>query len=751
MDSSNINFKLFDLLKTHNWSEFIEFINSIENVDLNIRDNSNNYLLTYAILYNQSQIVRLLINKGARIDILDNEDRSILYIAIRYDYQQIIDILLQYNKDSIGISLFDIRDRNNNVPLHYALLFRNYASLVKLLDAGASPNVADRNGFNALHLSVYTRSIELCSTVLKYNIDINSRLNSGETALHIACNLQLTDIAKLLIANKINVNIQDYDHEFTALHYAININNKELIVLLLNNGADPNLQDIIGNTVIHYAVSENNLESLAMLINRSYNENYQLNLNLWNFDGKIALLIVLEIEPSNITEYIDLLLPESSLNIQDNEGNSCLHLFCMKNLWKEYKNQLVMKKLDVFLPNKANIRPIDIVDPSDIEIFLNMVVDSYINKLRNSNDSWSEEWENMCKKELYYGNLTDEQLKAIPLNDLNKINKSNENSDICRIIIYDKLKQMYERKDVKMCSKSYPLKRGFMCLNISEGENLNVCTFTGSTLDILIGLIYLLRKHPDACSTFSRNFSENKELCKFYKSIGIIMNTRCEFLNFEIVWVHHKLYLVEDFYDNFRRCISRQDKRFVIIPLGIEMREGSHANYLLFDKDKNEIERFEPHGYNIPTGLNYNPNLLDDVLEKRFKEIDKNIVYVRPKQYLPRIGFQLLDVYERRKRRIGDPGGFCALWAIWYIDMRLTYKDISRTDLVKNMIGTIKSQNISFKNLIRNYARNILDIRDKILMKADLDINDWMNDQYTEHQIDIVLKELTKEVTYLIP
>lgn len=738
---SDIN-KLFDLLKKHNWDKFTEYINTLDNADLNVRDDQNNYLLTYAILYNKPDIVKLLIDHGARIDILDNEDRSVLYIAIKYDYQEIIDILLEYNKNSIGIFLFDIRDRNNHVPIHYTIIFNNVLALTKLLDAGASPNISDKNGYNSLHLSVYVRSYKMCSIILKYNIDINSRLNSGETALHIACNLQLTNIVKLLIASGINVNLQDYDHEFTALHYSINLNNKELVSLLLTNGADPNIQDIVGNTVIHYAVSENNLECLVMVVNTK-----NINLNLWNFDGKIALLIALEIDLPNLTEYIDLLLDGSNINIQDNNGNTCLHLLCIKNLWKEYQQQLIKKKLDVFIPNKLNVRPIDLINKKDIDTFINMVVDSYIYRLRHAEVYWSEEWENMCKKELYYSTMTDDEKKALPNIDLEKI--SDKTIDVCRVIITDKMKAIYNNKDA--CSKPYPLKRGYMCLNIIEGKNLGVCTFTGSTLDILIGLIYLLEKHTDSCSTFSKNFSENKELCKFYKSIGIIMNTRCEFLNFEIVWVHNKLYLVEDFYDNFRRCISRNDKRFVIIPLGIEMRQGSHANYLLYDKKKNEIERFEPHGSTTPPGLNYNPSLLDDILEIRFKEINNEMKYVRPKDYLPKIGFQLLDVYERNKKKIGDPGGFCALWTIWYVDMRLSYKEMSREVLVKKMIQTIKSQNISFKNLIRNYAKNILDIRDKILNKANLDINDWLNDQYTEHQIDIVLKELTKQVSYLLP
>jgi hypothetical protein len=68
------------------------------------------------------------------------------------------------------------------------------------------------------------------------------------------------------------------------------------------------------------------------------------------------------------------------------------------------------------------------------------------------------------------------------------------------------------------------------------------------------------------------------------------MNNRCEFLNFEIVWVQYKLHLIENFSDNVKKCINNSDKRFIIFPVGIELREGSHANYLIYDKTLNEYQ-----------------------------------------------------------------------------------------------------------------------------------------------------------------
>jgi hypothetical protein len=182
------------------------------------------------------------------------------------------------------------------------------------------------------------------------------------------------------------------------------------------------------------------------------------------------------------------------------------------------------------------------------------------------------------------------------------------------------------------------------------------------------------------------------------------------------------------------------------MPLGIEIREGSHAGYLIYDKNNNEIERFEPHGATTPPGLYYNPNLLDEILESKFKTIDETIKYIKPKEYLPKVGFQLMDISENKKRKIGDPSGFCALWCIWYVDMRLTYSDMSRNELVDMLMSTIRSKNISYRNMIRNYGKNIMEIRDKILQKSKMDINDWLNDQYTDTQVNSVMSVLNNEI-----
>jgi ankyrin repeat protein len=735
--------ELFTLI---NNKDFIKFKKIIENdtenfIDLNVKDKNNNYLLNYTILYNNKELTELLINKGARIDINDTDDRSILYYPIKFGYKDLIKILVEHNKNNIGISILDIRDKNGNIPLHYAIILKDKETTFLLLEYGSNIYTQDKNGNDALHLAIYSRNNEIINKILEYQINVNDRTNTGESALHIACNLQLVEVVeKLLKFNNIDINAQDNEHQFTPLHYSINNYNLEITKLLLKEGADVNIQDAFGNTILHYIANDSNMEFYYEVKKISKKINY----NLWNIDSKIPLHLLLENYEPNYEDLVKDFIVDSNLNIQDNKGNTVLHILCGLNIWKDYKNLLVNKRLDITIKNKSENRPIDLINEKDKEEFINLVIDSYINRLKkNKEKDWHSDWENICKYEL--SEITEEQKK-----ELNKIKKSKQDFDkVCKILVREKIMETIEKQE-RCALKTFPRVKGYICPIIGvNGENISVCTFTGSTLDILMGLIYLLKKHKNSCSTANRYFRDNNELCKFYRTMGVTMNSQCEFLNFEIVWVYGKLYFSKEFTEYFNKCIKNDNKRFIIIPIGIEMREGSHSNYIIYDKKLNEIERFEPHGSGTPLGLDYNPKLLDELLEMRFQEINKSIKYISPSQYLPKVGFQLFDIAESKKKKIGDPGGFCALWSIWYVDMRILYGDIPRKKIVKMLIKSIKENNLSFRDMIRNYSREIINIRDTILNKNGVDINDWLMEQLTDEQINNIIVDIIAEINIL--
>lgn len=742
---------LFEHIRNHEWTEFKDLLEQDDSIDINVRDNQSNYLLTYAVRFNKPDIVTLLLQKGAKYDIVDKMERSILHDAIESNFSEVIQIILEYSEKNIGIMVTDIRDLNGNIPLHYAIKFKNVTVVELLMKYKSNPYTTDMDGYNALHLAVRSGSLPVTNHIVKVMTNVDTKTAKGETSLHIAINYQYNSIAETLLAEGADPNVLDSENEFSPLHYAVGWNNLEIIESLMARGADPNIQDIYGNIALMYCIKEDYMECFDKIIKFYSNpgSKYRINFNLWNISGKIILHEVLENYTETKKHYVDILIKDSGLSIQDSDGNTCLHYLVVLDLWEEYIDQIKTKKVNIFAKNSAGKAVIDLIYTDDkfdkpkinqYNKFLDMITEGYIQTLKREKKTWTNELDKICSRDL--SELTDEEKKYI-----SSVNNVQEIDNGCSLLIRNKLVgdiKKYRDGKLAYCQRSYPSDKT-QCIDVKEGMLLDVCTFTGSLLDVLIGLMFLIKKHGNACTTLGKNHTPNDELCTFYKSMGLIMNGRCEFINFEIVWIDYKLYMIDNFSDLFDACIKSK-ARFVIIPLGIEMRSGSHANYLIYDKHVKEIERFEPHGGTTPIGFNYNSQFLDEILSDYFKSIDKDIQYIRPNEYIPKIGFQLMDSQEERRKRIGDPGGFCALWSIWYVDQRLTYYTYDRKTIVNELFENIKAQGISYRNMIRNYSKQIIKQRDDLLKTIDIDINDWLNDNYTYTQLDKFIAQLTTEM-----
>ena len=71
IDNNNkIIIKIFNLVKLQDWKNLYEVIKE-NKIDYNIQDTSNVYLLEYMILFNQIEIIKLLLENNIRIDITD--------------------------------------------------------------------------------------------------------------------------------------------------------------------------------------------------------------------------------------------------------------------------------------------------------------------------------------------------------------------------------------------------------------------------------------------------------------------------------------------------------------------------------------------------------------------------------------------------------------------------------------------------------------------------------------------------------
>ncbi len=707
--------EIFSLIKENKFKKLEDLIIKNDDIKLDVHDENYNYLIHYLIMFNQYELLKLSLEKNIRLDVLDIDGRTILYYPIKFNYKNIFDLLIEQNKKIIGISIIDIKDNLGNTALHYAVVLNNFSMVKDLINNNADPLIRNNEGDNVLHMGLKYNRNEIIEFIVNKNININFLTKTGETLLQLAVSYQNNIISLFLIENtKINLNNAEKDFGTTVLQQLIVQNNITLFKKAISYGANINQQDFYGNTSLIYISTETNIELFNCLL--SYDN---LNYNLTNIDGETSLHIILTKNINLPKNIISKIIKNTDLNIQNNNGKSCLYLLIENKLFLDFYDILANKELNIFIYDKNNISIYDLIQKDNNKnIIINYIIDSYYNFLLNNSDKLKLDWEIWC------GNNISDKIKTI--------NKFKNNEEICK----QKIKEVIIEE-----KKSIPNINSYNLI-IDNGVFVNTCYYTGSTIDILFGLLFLNNKYNNELNlVLECPLTENDNLVSYYKSIGLDFEFKLDFINFEILWSFQKLFFPINFEQNIITLIKKS--KYIVIPIGIETSKGSHANILFYDVKNKILERFEPNGANEPKEFYYNSTLLDKLIATKFSKIDPNITYNVPHNYLPIIGFQIIEnIYENKCKRIGDPNGFCGIWCIWWIYQKLKTPYIESSKLALELIKELKLKNINFKNYIRNFSKNVTDLRDTYLKKYNLDINDWIVGNYD----DSILKKIDNEI-----
>ena len=218
-----------------------------------------------------------------------------------------------------------------------------------------------------------------------------------------------------------------------------------------------------------------------------------------------------------------------------------------------------------------------------------------------------------------------------------------------------------------------------LLLTVLKKDYATKTIFDESYINRVFGLLYLSYKFRDQCIIIKpqKNYFESKMLKGNYTDyVYLKYYEKNDDFN----------YIPDEFWNKIEDCMADK-KRFIIIRIGIYFSKGAHANLLIYDTVNKSLERFEPHGA-------YHD------YEKIYQNIDKKILqlfkfnlgsssikdYYKPIDYCPMKIFQALEKYANKQ---GDPGGFCAVWCLWYADLRLANPDLSRDKLVDKAIDEI--------------------------------------------------------------
>ncbi|KAM8946071.1 caskin-2 isoform 2-T2 [Pelodytes ibericus] len=199
---------------------------------VDIKDGNGMRPLHYAAWQGRPEPVRLLLRASAGVNAASHDGQIPLHLAAQYGHYEVSETLLQHQSNPCHVS------KARKTPLDLACEFGRVKVVQLLLNShlcvslleGISKDPTDPNFTTPLHLAAKNGHREVIRLLLKSGIEINQVTKMG-TALHEASLCGKTEVVKLLIENGVDVNIRntynqtalDIVNQFTTTHASTDI------------------------------------------------------------------------------------------------------------------------------------------------------------------------------------------------------------------------------------------------------------------------------------------------------------------------------------------------------------------------------------------------------------------------------------------------------------------------------------------------------------------------------------------------
>ena len=147
----------------------------------------------------------------------------------------------------------------------------------------------------------------------------------------------------------------------------------------------------------------------------------------------------------------------------------------------------------------------------------------------------------------------------------------------------------------------------------------------------------------------------------------------------------------------WEKAMASSDTRYVVFSMELSHHTvmETHGNALIYDKEKRELERFEPHGHGYEE---FQQTKLDAAIVAFF---GARIGSYSPPLLTCPIGLQDDDDDEINPGA-KDIGGNCAVWTMYYMEVRLSNPFLPRPAVIKAALTGIKRRG-SFRMFINAY------------------------------------------------
>jgi ankyrin repeat protein len=212
-----------------------------------------------AIVANDIERVRYLLEHGAHVDARDGEGNTPLINATRFSFVEVATYLADHKAD------VNLGDRNDWTPLMFAAWQDNPDLVSMLLHHGAKIDVLSNDGLTPLAIAAQNAKIKAAGALVAAGADVNAPVaKGGYTPLMLAAISGSTDLTAALLGHGARVNAVN-PGGVTALMIAAANNHPRVAELLLKSGADPNARSQDGRTALGIAQA-NNDDAMVQLL-----------------------------------------------------------------------------------------------------------------------------------------------------------------------------------------------------------------------------------------------------------------------------------------------------------------------------------------------------------------------------------------------------------------------------------------------------------------------------------------------------
>ncbi|KAH6996949.1 ankyrin repeat-containing domain protein [Ilyonectria destructans] len=202
--------------------------------------------LNLAASRGHAEVVKLLLDCGARPSQTIKDTNSAIYLAVKYVHHPTINVLLQYYSSH--------ENRLDDAPstLQLAVLCSRMDIVHQLIERGADVNELSPRGFCALRTSSFAGNYEMTTYLLSNGADINVSSRDGVSPLLAAVCGGHQSVVLALLKHQADAQKATVDG-VTPLHIACWVTNRQIMKLLLDAGACLTSKDRQGLTPSDYA------------------------------------------------------------------------------------------------------------------------------------------------------------------------------------------------------------------------------------------------------------------------------------------------------------------------------------------------------------------------------------------------------------------------------------------------------------------------------------------------------------------